>query len=119
MLCLATGFTGCSAGTTTIESPKKPNVVGQWKAVKIPQPGPKIVNLDETTIELTKEGHWKVHTGQKIQEGTYEVDGDKIVFTIPLGGGKFLSFSHTIERLTDTELHVKNELGELREFKKQ
>ncbi|HTU18619.1 MAG TPA: lipocalin family protein [Gemmataceae bacterium] len=143
--CLIIGLAGCGGGSSTkpassadSKSKKskeeakpaasnKDKIVGTWELTKgggeMP-PG--------AIIELTKDGKMKISVkdpkGQtQTMDGTYTVDGDKLI-TGPLDkdgkpikgkDGKEMKDTMTILKLTDTELVTKDEKGKTDEFKKK
>ncbi len=66
------------------------------------------------TLEFTKDGKIHISVSQGGKEfkvsGTYKVDGDKVSTKLN-AGGKEISETHTITKLTDTELISKDEKG--------
>lgn len=93
-------------------------IVGKWELTKVEEGGlPK-----GTMIEFTKDGKVKVTTkmGDKDAtfDGTYEVKGDKLMVAIKVGDDEH---KQTIEllKLTDTEMHTKNEAGKMSELTKK
>ncbi len=88
-------------------------IVGKWEVTK----------ADEGTlatgsiIEFTKDGKFlakaKESDKEAFLEGTYKVDGEK--FELKIGD---TALSITITKLTDTEMHTKNEDGKVVEVKK-
>jgi uncharacterized protein (TIGR03066 family) len=93
-------------------------IVGKWELTKVEEGGlPK-----GTVIEFTKDGKVKV-TAKKDDkdfdlEGTYKVDGDKLMVTIKTGDDEHKQ-TITILKLTDGELHTKNEMGKEAELTKK
>lgn len=93
-------------------------IVGKWELTKVEEGGlPK-----GTIIEFTKDGKLsltvkKDDTDTKI-EGTYTVEGDKFSISIKVGEEERKQ-TVTIVKLTDTELHTKNEMGKMAELTKK
>ena len=93
-------------------------IVGKWEVTK----------ADEGTIpkgaivEFTKDG--KIHIFEKAGDkemmfgGTYKLDGDKFMVTIKIGDDEH-SNTITITKMTDTEMHTKNEEGKVVELTKK
>jgi uncharacterized protein (TIGR03066 family) len=94
---------GATAADEKIDAKK---LVGKWE--------PKGQKEGDFTIEFTKDGKVHIAVSQNGKEfkadGTYKVDGNKVTTTMNLGG-KERSETHTITKLTDTELVSKDEKG--------
>jgi uncharacterized protein (TIGR03066 family) len=92
-------------------------ILGTWKVVKVPAG-----QLQDVTIEFTKDGKAKIvmrnETEEQTREATFKVDGDKVTITVALPDGKARKDTLTIVKLTDAELHLKGEPGVL-ELKKE
>jgi len=93
-------------------------VVGKWELTKVESGG-----LPQgTIIEFTKDGKVKV-TAKKDDadfnlEGTYKVDGDTLTVTMKAGEEERKQ-TITIVKLTDSEMHTKNEQGKMAELTKK
>ena len=98
----------------------KDKIVGVWEVVKadktegVPPVG--------TVIEFTKDGKMKVTHKNKegkeeTAEGTYTIDGQKLMVTIKFGD-KEAKHTVTLKKLTDTELVGEGEKGTA-EFKRK
>jgi uncharacterized protein (TIGR03066 family) len=126
--CLVIGLAGCGPTSTTKPSPSttKPEpkeasnqekILGTWEVTqsKGAPPG--------ATVEFTKDGKMKVNYKQdgkeQSMEAMYSVDGNKITSKIKLPGGKEEEDTATIEKLTDTEMAIKDKKGDLDEYKKK
>jgi uncharacterized protein (TIGR03066 family) len=92
-------------------------VIGKWEVTKCDGDGPPV----GSTIEMTKDGKIKITAKdgdkEEIHEGTYKVDGDKIMVTLKVDNEEM---KHTvmIKKLSDTELVVDHD-GKVIEFKKK
>jgi uncharacterized protein (TIGR03066 family) len=93
-------------------------IVGKWELTKVPEGRlPK-----GTIIDFTKDG--KVMVAAKKDdmainvEGTYKVDGDKLMVTLKVGENEQKQ-TISILKLTDSEMHVKNEQGDESELTKK
>jgi len=117
---LAVAAVVCLAGTAARADEKDyPKLlVGKWELTKVEEGGlPK-----GSVIEFTKDGKVKV-TAKKDDkdfdlEGTYKVDGDKLMATMKIGDDEHKQ-TITILKLTDGELHTKNEMGKEAELTKK
>jgi uncharacterized protein (TIGR03066 family) len=98
----------------------KQKIVGTWEMVKssdknAPPPG--------TTVEFTKDGKMKiklkVEGKEVVLEGTYSIDGDKLLSTMKEPDGKEQKDTDTITKLNGKEMVLKGSKGELNEFKKK
>lgn len=93
-------------------------IVGKWELTKVEEGGlPK-----GTVIEFTKDGKIELtikkdDTDAKI-EGTYKVEGDKFSVALKVGDDERKQ-TITIVKLTETELHTKNEMGKMSELTKK
>jgi uncharacterized protein (TIGR03066 family) len=87
------------------EAPDKEKLIGKWEVVK----------SDDaplgSILEITKDGKltFKVAGKDQMIEGTYVVDGDKLLLTQKRPGGKERKDTFTITKLTDTDLWLKEE----------
>ena len=93
-------------------------IVGKWELTKVAEGGlPK-----GTVIEFTKDGKVKVMAKKDDKdfdlEGTYKVDGDKLMVTIKAGDNERTQ-TITILKLTDGQMHTKNEQGNEAELTKK
>ncbi|HEX3149208.1 MAG TPA: TIGR03066 family protein [Gemmataceae bacterium] len=92
-------------------------IVGKWEMKSSEGGLPK-----GTMIEFTKDGKVKVTVKmddkENMMEGTYKVEGDKLMVAIKVGEEEH---KQTIEllKLTDTEMHTKNEQGKMSELTKK
>jgi uncharacterized protein (TIGR03066 family) len=88
-------------------------IIGTWevsKPAKNTPPG--------SVVEFTKDGKMIMSAqGQKL-EGTYKVDGDKIIATSKIAG-KDKTETLKIKSVSDTTLVVEDERGDVDEFKKK
>jgi uncharacterized protein (TIGR03066 family) len=93
-------------------------IVGKWEVTK----------ADEGTlpkgsiVEFTKDGKFTSHEklGDKdvLFEGTYKVTGDKFELDLKMGD-QTIKVAITITKLTDDEMHTKNEEGKVVEVKRK
>jgi uncharacterized protein (TIGR03066 family) len=94
---------GATAADEKIDAKK---LVGKWE--------PKGQKEGDFTIEFTKDGKVHIAVSQNGKEfkadGTYKVDGNKVTTKVDFGG-KDVSETHTILKLTDTEMVTKDEKG--------
>lgn len=116
----------CLAVLPAVAAPKpvpkatnKTKIVGMWELVKAEDKTPP----GTTTVEFTKDGKLKVTASVGGTEfnlgGTYTLDGDKLKLTIKGPDGKEKSETDTITKLTDKELHLKDDKGKAAEFKRK
>ena len=95
-----------------------PKLVGKWKVVKA-SPGTFPLG---TVLDLSKDDKVKVlgkRDGKEfIHEGTYQVDGAKIVITVKVAGEKQKHLL-TITKISDTEMVTDHGGGGTIEFKKE
>jgi uncharacterized protein (TIGR03066 family) len=115
---LAVGAVVCLAGGGARAADNEKMIVGKWELTKVDEGGlPK-----GTVIEFTKDGKVKLvmkkDDKDATMEGTYKVDGDKFDVTMKVGDDEHKQ-TITILKLTDTELHVKNEQGKMSELTKK
>lgn len=94
--------------------PKK--LVGQWQFTKGDAP-------PGAVLEFTADGKFAMRfdlKGKQLEmKGTYTLQGDKLTTTVSLPlVKKSKSEEHTILKLTDTELHTKDEKGQVDELKR-
>jgi uncharacterized protein (TIGR03066 family) len=130
--CLIAGLAGCGSPTSSppgsnpkgpstphvTEPSNKDRIVGIWEVSKA-ETMPK-----DATVEFTKDGKLKLNAkgpdGKALaMEGTYSVDGTKLMTTMKGPDGKDMKETATITKLTDKELAVKDEKGKTDEFKKK
>lgn len=129
--CLIVGLAGCgspttkgkAAATTTggpapAATPNKDKILGTWELVKGEGAPP------GTLAEYTKDGKVKVTVkagGKEMKmEGTYSVEGDTLKTTMKGPGGKEETDKDKIEKLTETQLVLKNmKENKTVEFKKK
>jgi uncharacterized protein (TIGR03066 family) len=116
-LVLGLTLVGTAGGDTEKDIAKK--LVGKWELTKSSEkkgipPG--------ATIQFTKDGKLKFHLkfGDKDFDfgGSYKLDGKKLTVTIEFMPGKEKTDTVTIEKLTDKELHIKDDKGKVDEFKR-
>jgi uncharacterized protein (TIGR03066 family) len=92
-------------------------VVGKWEVVKCDADSLPVGAI----VEMTKDGKVKVSMKKDdteiIHEGTYKVDGDKIMVTL-VDGTEERKHSVTIKKVSDTELVTEHD-GKTLEFKKK
>ncbi|HEY7425672.1 MAG TPA: hypothetical protein VH682_15685 [Gemmataceae bacterium] len=120
--CLIVGLTGLSsyggAARAAEEASNKDKIIGVWQITKGGDKTPK-----DATFEFTKDGKVKmtaVVDGRKVTlEATYSVEGNKLKTVGPGPGGKKVEDTDTIEKLTDTEMILKDAKGKVVEFKKK
>jgi uncharacterized protein (TIGR03066 family) len=109
-----------SASSAPEPSSNRTKIVGVWEFVKSDDGTP-----PGSTLEFTKDGKIKVETKVGDEdlkmEGTYKVDGDKLTVTIKETEAKEKDKSETvtITKLTDNELIVKDEKGQVDVLKKK
>ena len=127
--CIVIGLAGCGPTSTTKPSPSttKPEpkkeasnqekILGTWEVTKSKGADP------GSTIEFTKDGKMKVtfkkDGKEQKMEATYSVDGNNITSTFKPPEGKEIKDTATIEKLTDTELAIKDKKGDTDEYKKK
>jgi uncharacterized protein (TIGR03066 family) len=93
-------------------------IVGKWEVTKADEGTLPVGSI----IEFTKDGKFKSmeKDGAKdvVFDGTYKVDGDKFELNLKIG-----EESHkvmvTITKMTDTEMHTKNDDGKIVEVKRK
>jgi uncharacterized protein (TIGR03066 family) len=107
-----------SAGARAEDKPDHAKmIVGKWELTKVEEGGlPK-----GTLIEFTKDGKVSVvikADKETTLDGTYKVDGDTFSVTMKVGDDERTQ-KITILKLTDTELHTKNEMGKMSELTKK
>ena len=93
-------------------------IVGKWELTKVEEGGlPK-----GTVVEFTKDGKVKLVMKKDDKdatlEGTYKVEGDTFSVTMKVGDDEHTQ-KITILKLTDTELHTKNQEGKMAELTKK
>lgn len=96
----------------------KDKIVGVWEITKGGGDVPK-----DAAFEFTKDGKLIMTAtvqGRKINiEGSYSVDGNQLKTVQTAPGGKKIEETDTIEKLTDTEMVLKDNKGKVVEFKKK
>jgi len=113
-----------SAGARAEEKEKEKKIdyakmlVGKWEATKVAEG----TIPAGTVVEFLKDGKMKV-AGKKDDtelafEGTYKVDGDKLIFKLKFGEEE-REQTITITKLTETELATKNKEDKVVEFKRK
>ena len=111
---------GClvGAGARGDEKDYAKKIVGKWEVTK----------ADENTlpkgsiVEFTKDGKFtsreKLNDKDVTFEGTYKVTGDKFDLDLKMGD-QSIKVTITITKLTDDEMHTKNEEGKVVEVKRK
>lgn len=103
------GFIGSASADEKISVDK---LIGSWKVSKAESVPP------DSEIEFTKDGKFKFSAKMGDQtvafEGTYKVDGNKLIVTLPDSKGETM----TIKKLTDTEFVTLDDKGKTDEFSK-
>ncbi len=113
---LAVVILGVLALAASAEDKKADNaklVVGIWEVVKADAESLPV----GAVVEMTKDGKVKVSIKDEKHEGTYKVDGDKIVATIKGDNGDE-KHTVTIKKISDTEMVTEHD-GKTCEFKKK
>jgi uncharacterized protein (TIGR03066 family) len=117
MLCLSVVALAAVGAEGKKPASNAEKIVGKWKVVKSDA-----IPLGNV-VEFTKDGKMRV-TGKRAggqplsTEGTYKVQGNKLILTLKGAGGKELSDTATIKVLTDTKLILADAKGEADEFKR-
>jgi uncharacterized protein (TIGR03066 family) len=118
---LVAGVLGCALAVGTRADDKTDNatqVVGKWTVVKA-SPGTFPLG---TVMELSKNGRVKVtakRDGKEvIHEGTYQVEGARIIITVKVKGEE-QTHVLTITRISDTDLVTDHLGGGTIEFSKE
>jgi uncharacterized protein (TIGR03066 family) len=93
-------------------------IVGKWELTKVEEGGlPK-----GSIIEFDKDGKVKAtikkDDKEDTLEGTYKVEGDSFTVTMKVGEEERKQ-KITILKLTDSEMHIKNEMGRMSELSKK
>jgi uncharacterized protein (TIGR03066 family) len=115
--CLVLGLAGSANADDkkTDKGTNKDKVIGTWEIVKGTIP-------DGSTVEFTKDGKLTIAIkaeGKTVtMEGTYSVDGDKILLTYKQGNMESKE-TLRIKTLTDTMLVTLDEKDKTDEFKKK
>jgi uncharacterized protein (TIGR03066 family) len=95
-----------------------PKIVGAWEVVKSHSDIPK-----GTAVTFDKDGRLKVSidfNGKKIDvEGTYKVEGDKLVVTVKGPDGKDETDTDTIKSLDDKKLVIIDKDGKEAELERK
>jgi uncharacterized protein (TIGR03066 family) len=111
---LAAGLTSCSGSSTSGGSgassggDNAAKIVGTWQSQK--------KNEGDVCAEFTKDGKLKfLVRGEVAMEGTYKVAGDQCTITLP----EQKPDTATIQKLTDTELELKDADGKVEKYKKK
>jgi uncharacterized protein (TIGR03066 family) len=112
-------YASCSGeAARAAEASNKEKIIGVWEIVKGGGNVPK-----GATFEFTKDGKLKINAtveGQTISlDATYSVEGDKLKTAVPGPGGQKVEDTDTIQKLTDTEMILKDSKGKVVEFKKK
>ena len=121
--CFLLGLSSCSGSSEKKESDKdaakNDKLVGTWEMVELVEELPEA----KGTTEFTKEGKPKVtvkiRNQTQVVEGTYEVDKDKVRFTLKPQDGKEHSQTFKIKTLDDANLILVDEKGEVHEYKRK
>lgn len=96
----------------------KDKIIGIWEITKGGGDVPK-----DATFEFTKDGKIKMTAninGKPIKmEAAYSISGNKLKTIHSAPGGKKMEETDTIEKLTDTEMILKDAKGKVVEFKKK
>ena len=94
-------------------------LVGKWEVVKSEGSAMPVGSV----VELSKDGKAKAtvkkRDRQEWLEGTYKLDGDKIMINAVTQDKEEIKRTATIKKITDTDLVVENEKGETLELKKK
>ena len=119
---LVAGAVACALAVGARADEKKADnaklLVGTWEVVKADQGTVEV----GATVEFAKDGKMKVTHKNKegkeeTAEGTYTIDGQKLMVTIKFGD-KEAKHTVTLKKLTDTELVGEGEKGTA-EFKRK
>jgi len=98
------------AGTDTVKK-----LVGVWEVTKSKDAPP------GATVEFTKDGKMALKAKVKDKtlsiEGTYKVKADSLTSTLSFGG-KEKTETHKIKKLTEKELILEDEKGQIEEYKR-
>ena len=93
-------------------------VVGKWEVVKADADSLPVGAI----VEMAKDGKVKVimkrDDKEVTHEGTYKVDGDKIVVTIKVDDEEH-KHTNKIKKISETELVIEHDDGKTIEFKKK
>jgi len=104
---------------STLAAADATKLEGTWKLVKSENPLPPGATAH---LVFIKDGKLAIKIdvgGQKLElEGTWKMDGDKLVTMQKTPDGKEQKESHTIKKLDDTDLITVDEKGKTDEFKK-
>jgi uncharacterized protein (TIGR03066 family) len=108
-----------NSATAAKEKTNAEKIVGVWEMTKVPKDVPK-----GSTAEFTKDGKVKMtfKIGDKTLEpqGTYKVEGDKLITTIKGPDGNEHTDTGTIKTLTNTTLVIRDsKTKEEAEFKRK
>jgi uncharacterized protein (TIGR03066 family) len=112
----------CLLGTAVRADDKKPDyakmIIGKWEVTKADDGTLPVGSI----VEFTKDGKFisreKLDAKDVTFEGTYKVEGDKFDLDLK-AGDQSIKVSITITKLTDDELHTKNDDGKVVEVKRK
>jgi uncharacterized protein (TIGR03066 family) len=101
---------------------KKPDyakmIVGKWEVTKADEGTLPVGSI----IEFTKDGKFtsreKLESKEITFEGSYKVEGDKFNLDLKVGD-QTIKVSITITKMTDDEMHTKNDEGKVVEVKRK
>lgn len=117
LLCIGIVVTG-SVSAAPARTSNRTKILGIWEVTKSDDGTP-----PGTTIEFTKDGKLKVKTkvGDETltMEGDYKLVGNKLTLTIKTPDGMESTENETITKLTSKELALKDEKGQIDEFKRK
>ena len=96
----------------------KEKLLGKWECTDGPE------HIKGGTVEFLKDGKGKItHKGKDgkevTEDFTYAIDGDGFKVTHKGEDGKDVTSPHKVKTLTDKELVVENEKGDVAKFKKK
>jgi len=96
----------------------KEKLLGKWECTEGPE------HIKGGTVELFKDGKGKIthkdKDGKEVTENfTYVIDGDTFKVTHKGEDGKDVTSPHKVKTLTDKEMVVENEKGDVAKFKKK
>lgn len=108
------------ASTQSVHAADAAKIEGTWKLTKSETPLPPGATA---LLIFGKDGKltMKIEAGgQKLElQGTWKLDGEKLITMQKTPDGKEVKESHTIKKLDDTDLITVDEKGKSDEFKKQ
>ncbi len=116
---IALGVLALAAGAEDKKDDNAKNIVGAWEATKADKDAGVPVGA---VADFSKDGKLKVTMKkdgkEESHEGTYKVDGDKLVITFKLDDGKEKKLNITIKKCTETECVTEDD-GKTIEWKKK